>query len=101
MADYDNLGVCIFAGFGYASAPHGVICRLLQACYGWDDLPENTLQAPGKEPIKTEREFNCRDGFTKEDDRLPKWMTEQPVSETSAVFDVSEDVLDHIFDEIE
>jgi hypothetical protein len=32
---------------------------------------------------------------------LPKWMTEQPVPETGAVFDVSEDVLDHIFDEIE
>lgn len=101
MAGYDTLGACIFAGFGYASTPDGVIRRLLQARYGWDDLPENTLQALGKETIKMEREFNRRAGFTKEDDRLPKWMTEQPIPETGAVFDVSEDVLDHIFDGIE
>jgi aldehyde:ferredoxin oxidoreductase len=48
-----------------------------------------------------EREFNKRAGFTKEDDRLPKWMTEEPIPETGAVFDVSEDVIDHIFDGIE
>ena len=101
MAGYDTLGACIFAGFGYASTPDGVIRRLLKARYGWDDLPENTLQALGKETIKMEREFNRRAGFTKEDDRLPKWMTEQPIPETGAVFDVSEDVLDHIFDGIE
>jgi aldehyde:ferredoxin oxidoreductase len=78
-----------------------VIQRLLKARYGWDDLPENVLQALGKETIKLEREFNRRAGFTKEDDRLPKWMTEQPIPETGHAFDVSEEVLDHIFDGIE
>src|SRR5512134_1031670 len=101
MAGYDTLGACIFAGFGYAATPDGVVKRLLKARYGWDDLPENTLQALGKETIKMEREFNRRAGFTKEDDRLPKWMTEQPLPPHNAVFDVSEEVLDHIFDEIE
>ena len=101
MAGYDTLGACIFAGFGYASTPDAVIKRLLQARYGWDDLPDNTLQALGKETIKMEREFNRRAGFTKEDDRLPKWMTEEAIPETGAVFDVSEEVLDHIFDGIE
>ena len=74
--------------------------RLLEARYGWDDLPDNILQSLGKETIKMEREFNKRAGFTKEDDRLPKWMTEEAIPETGAVFDVSEDVIDHIFDEI-
>jgi aldehyde:ferredoxin oxidoreductase len=101
MAGYDTLGACIFAGFGYVATPDGVIRRLLKARYGWDDLPENTLQALGKETIKMEREFNRRAGFTREDDRLPKWMTEQPIPETGHAFDVSEDVLDHIFDDIE
>jgi len=101
MAGYDTLGACIFAGFGYLATPDGVIKRLLQARYGWEDLPDNVLQALGKETIKMEREFNRRAGFTKEDDRLPKWMTEQPIPETGHVFDVSEDVLDHIFDGIE
>jgi aldehyde:ferredoxin oxidoreductase len=101
MAGYDTLGACIFAGFGYAASPDGVIKRLLQARYGWDDVPDNVLQALGKETIKMEREFNRRAGFTKEDDRLPKWMTEQPLPPHNAVFDVSEDVLDHIFDGID
>jgi aldehyde:ferredoxin oxidoreductase len=101
MAGYDTLGACIFAGFGYAATPDGVIKRLLKSRYGWDDLPDNVLQALGKETIKMEREFNRRAGFTREDDRLPKWMTEQAIPETGQVFDVSEDVLDHIFDGIE
>jgi aldehyde:ferredoxin oxidoreductase len=101
MAGYDTLGACIFAGFGYAATPDAVIKRLLQARYGWDDIPDNALQVLGKETIKMEREFNRRAGFTKEDDRLPKWMTEQAIPENGAVFDVSEDVLDHFFDEIE
>jgi aldehyde:ferredoxin oxidoreductase len=100
MAGYDTLGACIFAGFGYLATPDGVIRRLLKARYGWDDLPENVLQALGKETIKLEREFNRRAGFTNEDDRLPRWMMEEPIPETGAVFDVSEEVLDHIFDEI-
>jgi len=101
MAGYDTLGACIFAGFGYAATPDGVVKRLLSSRYGWDDLPDNILQALGKETIKLEREFNKRAGFTKEDDRLPKWMTEEAIPENGAVFDVSEEVLDHIFDGIE
>jgi len=101
MAGYDSLGACIFAGFGYAATPDAVVKRLLEARYGWDDLPDNLLQAIGKEVIKMEREFNKRAGFTKEDDRLPKWMTREAIPENGAVFDVSEEVLDHIFDGIE
>jgi len=101
MAGYDTLGACIFAGFGYAATPDSVVKRLLKARYGWEDVPDNVLQALGKETIKMEREFNRRAGFTKEDDRLPKWMTEQAIPETGQVFDVSEEVLDHIFDGIE
>jgi len=101
MAGYDTLGACIFAGFGYAATPDFVVKRLLQARYGWDDIPDNALQALGRETIKMEREFNRRAGFTKEDDRLPKWMMEEAIHENGAVFDVGEEVLDHIFDGIE
>lgn len=101
MAGYDTIGACIFAGFGYAATPDGVVKRLLKARYGWNDVPDNILQALGRETIKLEREFNKRAGFTKEDDRLPKWMMEEPLPENGSVFDVSEEVLDHIFDEIE
>jgi aldehyde:ferredoxin oxidoreductase len=101
MAGYDTIGACIFAGFGYAATPDGVVKRLLKARYGWDDLPDNILQVLGKQTIKLEREFNKRAGFTAKDDRLPEWMTKEAIPENGSVFDVSEDVLDHIFDGIE
>ncbi|MBI5295779.1 MAG: aldehyde ferredoxin oxidoreductase [Chloroflexi bacterium] len=101
MAGYDTLGACIFAGFGYAATPDGVVKRLLRARYGWDDLPDNILQELGKQTIKMEREFNRRAGFTAKDDRLPAWMTREPIPENGSVFDVSEETLDHIFDGIE
>ncbi len=101
MAGYDTIGACIFAGFGYAATPDGVVKRLLKARYGWEDLPDNILQALGKETIKLEREFNKRAGFTTKDDRLPEWMTREAIPENGSVFDVSEEVLDHIFDGIE
>jgi aldehyde:ferredoxin oxidoreductase len=44
-----------------------------------------------------EREFNRRAGFTPADDRLPEWMTQEPLPPTQAVFDVSEEELDGVF----
>jgi aldehyde:ferredoxin oxidoreductase len=100
MGGYDMLGACIFAGFGYAAA-NGVIKRLLSARYGWNDLPDNILQEMGKQTIKMEREFNKRAGFTAKDDRIPAWMMKEAIPENGAVFDVSDEVLDHIYDGIE
>lgn len=100
MAGYDTLGACIFAGFGYAATPDGVVKRLLSARYGWDNLPDNILAELGKETTRMEREFNRRAGFTAEDDRIPKWMTKEPLPPHNAVFDVPEHELDHIFDEL-
>ncbi len=101
MAGYDTIGACIFAGFGYAATPNGVVKRLLKARYGWDDLPDNILQELGKQTIKLEREFNKRAGFTAKDDRLPEWMTKEALPENGSVFDVSEETLDTIFNGIE
>jgi aldehyde:ferredoxin oxidoreductase len=101
MAGYDTLGACIFAGFGYAATPDAVVKRLLKARYAWNDLPDNILQELGKQTIKMEREFNRRAGFTAKDDRLPEWMMREALPENGSVFDVSEEVLDHIFDGIE
>ncbi len=95
MAGYDTLGVCIFAGFGFAVAPDTIVA-LLNARYGWD-VDTNILQELGRETLKLEREFNKGAGFTSADDRLPEWMTREPVAPTNAVFDVAEDDLDNVF----
>jgi aldehyde:ferredoxin oxidoreductase len=101
MAGYDTLGACIFAGFGYAATPDGVVKRLLAARYGWDDLPDTILAELGKQTIKMEREFNRRAGFTAKDDRLPEWMTREPLPPHNTVFDVPHEQLDQIFKELE
>jgi len=101
MAGYDTLGACLFAGFGYAATPDGAVKRLLSARYGWDDLPDNILAELGKQTIKMEREFNRRAGFTAKDDRIPEWMTREPLPPHNSVFDVADEELDKIFEEIE
>ena len=56
------------------------------------------LQTLGRETLALEREFNTLAGFTMEDDRLPKWMTTEPVPPHNSVFDVPDEDLDNVFD---
>lgn len=95
MAGYDTLGVCIFSGFGYAVVPH-TISALVNARYGWD-TGTDILQVLGRQTLKLEREFNRLAGFTAADDRLPEWMTREPLPPLNAVFDVPDQELDDLF----
>lgn len=96
MAGYDTLGACLFGGFGFAAAP-GAVRDLLKGRYGWD-LGEEALQVLGRETLKLERAFNQAAGFTAADDRIPEWMTLEPLPPTNEVFDVPEEDLDGVFD---
>jgi aldehyde:ferredoxin oxidoreductase len=96
MAGYDSLGACIFSGFGFADAPE-TIYELVNARYG-TDYDIGLLQDLGRDTIEYEREFNRRAGFTKADDRLPEWMTREPLPPHNTVFDVPGEDLDGIFD---
>jgi aldehyde:ferredoxin oxidoreductase len=96
MAGYDTLGACIFAGFGFAASGQDTIAKLLNARYGWN-VDNNILQTLGKETLKMEREFNRQAGFTAKDDRMPEWMTREPLAPTNAVFDVPDEELDTLF----
>jgi len=98
MAGYDSLGACIFAGFG-VSLNMGVIPALLAARYGWE-VEEDFLVDLGKECIRLEREFNRNAGFTPADDRIPAWMTCEPLPPHNSVFDVPEEELDGIFSDL-
>jgi aldehyde:ferredoxin oxidoreductase len=96
MAAYDTLGACIFAGFGFATAP-GAVRDLVKGQLGVD-LGEEPLQVLGRQTLKLEREFNTAAGFTTAHDRLPEWMTQEPLAPTNAVFDVPTADLDSIFE---
>jgi aldehyde:ferredoxin oxidoreductase len=96
MAGFDTLGTCIFAGFGFGIAPPETIPNFLKAIYDWE-VGENVLVELGEETLQLEREFNRLAGFTSADDRLPEWMTREPLPPTNAVFDVSDEDLDSVF----
>jgi aldehyde:ferredoxin oxidoreductase len=98
MAGYDTLGACLFAGFGFAAAPE-TISGLLNARYG-TDFGDDVLQELGRETLLLEREFNKRAGFTKGDDRLPEWMTEESLPPLDTVFDMSNEELDSLFENL-
>ena len=51
----------------------------------------------GRKVIKTEKEFNDAAGFTREDDRLPKFFLEEKLRPDGNVFDVPEEELDSIY----
>jgi aldehyde:ferredoxin oxidoreductase len=95
MAGYDTLGACIFAGFGFAAAPE-TIRDLLNARYDWG-VGSDILQVLGRESLKWEREFNRLAGFTKAQDRLPEWMTQEALPPHNVVFDVPVEDLDGVF----
>lgn len=95
MAGYDTLGACLFAGFGFALAPE-TIPALLNAIYGWN-VGEDILKTLGRETLSLERKFNALAGFTPADDRIPEWMTREPLPPHNAVFDVTDEDLDRVF----
>jgi len=96
MAGYDSLGACLFSGFGFAK-DLSVIGELINTIYN-TEVGEDYLQELGKKTLLLEREFNRRAGFTKEDDRIPEWMTREPLPPHNTVFDVSKEDLDRVFD---
>ncbi len=95
MAGYDSLGACIFTNPGFSASP-GSVSALVNSRYGWN-VEEGFLQVLGKECLKAEREFNSKAGFTKADDRIPEWMTREPLPPHNSIFDVTEEDLDGLF----
>jgi aldehyde:ferredoxin oxidoreductase len=77
-AAVDTTGFCLFIAFcilDNGDAFQAVI-DCLNAQYGLT-LVADDVTALGKAVLKTEREFNKRAGFTKEDDRLPEFFQEE------------------------
>jgi aldehyde:ferredoxin oxidoreductase len=44
-----------------------------------------------------EREFNKKAGFTKEHDRLPRYMSREAIAPHNVTFDISDDQLDTLY----
>jgi aldehyde:ferredoxin oxidoreductase len=93
LAAFDCTGLCLFTFLGRNPVP---IIPVINALFGVEWTTGDYLEM-GREMLRKERSFNERAGFGRAADRLPYWMTQEPLAPTNAVFDVSEEDLDAVF----
>jgi aldehyde:ferredoxin oxidoreductase len=97
-AAIDSTGMCLFIAFAIMDQPETfqALLDLLNSFYGLS-LTGDDVVALGKKVLSAERDFNARAGFTAEDDRLPRFFTEQPVAPHQVTFMVKDEELDQLF----
>jgi aldehyde:ferredoxin oxidoreductase len=97
MATVDSLGLCMMPGIPVIETPelHRHLINCVAALTG-QNLDDSYLEDLGAAVLKTERAFNDAAGFTKEDDRLPAFFSEEGMSPAGFVFDVPEEEIDHV-----
>ncbi|MBW1645539.1 MAG: iron-containing alcohol dehydrogenase [Deltaproteobacteria bacterium] len=100
-AAFDATGFCLFLGMASIDKPE-VIKYILDSMSAFTGLGfnENTFAALGIRVLRLERDFNRRAGFTSADDRLPAWLTKEPLPPHETVFDVPEATLDQVHNHI-
>jgi aldehyde:ferredoxin oxidoreductase len=70
---------------------------MINALHGVNWTVEDYL-GMGKEMLQQEKAFNLKAGIGPGADRLPDWMTREPLPPTDAVFDVPEEDIQKVFD---
>ncbi|WP_322794961.1 aldehyde ferredoxin oxidoreductase C-terminal domain-containing protein [Tepidiforma sp.] len=93
MMAIDSAGLCQFTNALPADIAAFISARFDTPC---DD--ETVLRA-ARAAIESEREFNRRAGFTAADDRLPRWLLEEPLHtpDGPAIFDLPQQLLDSVW----
>jgi len=98
-AAFDSTGLCFMASVALMEPePQAVFRKAINAILGTELGPDDFPRAMGIRVLKAEREFNRKAGFTKEDDRLPKFYYEEPLPPHNTVFVISDEELDSTFD---
>ena len=97
-AAIDSTGMCLFIAFAIMDQPETfqALLDLLNSFYGLS-LTGDDVVALGKKVLSVERDFNARAGFSAEDDRLPRFFTEQTVAPHQVKFTVKDEELDKLF----
>ena len=93
MMAVDSVGVCQFT-----NALPGDMAAFISERFGKPMTDEELLEL-SREAIETEREFNRRAGFDKQDDRLPRWLLDEPLPmpDGPSVFDIDDAMLDEVW----
>ncbi len=95
----DSTGYCLFFAFPILDIPAGLegLVESAGAVLGQQWTVDDIIPL-GLQVMKKERLFNEAAGFTKAHDRLPEFMTKDPLPPHNTVFDVPEEVLDAVYD---
>ena len=99
MAAFDTMGQCFMASVALLS-PEGLeaFSKVIAAKLGTPLEPDYFPHGLGIRVLKAEKEFNRKAGFTKQDDRLPRFFYEEPLPPHNTVFVISDEELDSTFD---
>ncbi|CCH47376.1 aldehyde ferredoxin oxidoreductase family protein [Pseudodesulfovibrio piezophilus] len=93
-AAIDSMGFCLFVAFAVLDASDGVqaMADLVQA-YTGNTFTTDDLVNLGIHCMQDEQEFNKRAGFTKMDDKLPRFFETDPLPPHGVIWDLDEDEL--------
>ncbi len=96
-AAVDSTGMCLFIAFAILDQEDTfqALLDLINAFAG-ASLTGDDVNALGMQVLKTEREFNAKAGFTKEDDRLPDYFKKEKLPPHDIAFKVSDEQLDEV-----
>ncbi|MFZ0451613.1 MAG: aldehyde ferredoxin oxidoreductase C-terminal domain-containing protein [Desulfatiglandaceae bacterium] len=97
MAAVDCTGLCLLASLALTTPEGGeAFLKAMNAKFGTKLGPDD-IPALGIRVLKAEREFNQKAGFTKEDDRLPKFFYEEPLPPHNTVVAITDEEMDSTF----
>ncbi|NDV20021.1 aldehyde ferredoxin oxidoreductase [Pseudodesulfovibrio sp. JC047] len=93
-AAIDSMGFCLFVAFAVLDSENGVqtMADLVQAWTG-NPFTADDLIALGVRAMQDEQAFNERAGFTKADDKLPRFFENEPLPPHNVTWDYDEDEL--------
>jgi aldehyde:ferredoxin oxidoreductase len=97
-AAIDSTGMCLFIAFAILDQPETfqALLDMLGSFYGITMTGDDVV-ALGKKVLSAERDFNTRAGFTKHDDRLPRFFYTEPVAPHNLTFMMKDEELDEVF----
>jgi aldehyde:ferredoxin oxidoreductase len=97
-AAIDSLGMCLFIAFAILDQPETfqALLDLVNATYGLS-LNGDSVVELGKKVLTSERDFNKAAGFSAQHDRLPRFMTTEPLAPHNVTFQVKDEDLDKVF----
>jgi aldehyde:ferredoxin oxidoreductase len=99
MAAFDAMGQCFMANVAFLSpAGFETFSKVIGAKTGVQLGPDEFPFALGARVLKAEKEFNRKAGFTKEDDRLPRFFYEEPLPPHNTVFKITDEEIDQALD---